>query len=222
MTDLSLIHLSRPAAAGDAPYPGLVLLHGLGSNELDLHGIATQLDPRFFAVSARAPYPYEWGGYAWYDLAEGAGLGSPQIEASLRQIRDFLVEIVDAYPIDPHRLYVGGFSQGAAMAGATALLHPDLAAGAIMISGYLPPPDSEHRYDADAAAGHPFFQAHGTLDQVVPLTYAWQTREFLERTPVALTYREYPIGHEVSLAELQDLSSWLQKLPALKPAVELE
>jgi len=208
MTGLSLVHRNRPAS-GTGPHPAVILLHGLGSNELDLLALASAIDPRLFVISARAPLA-QGPGYMWYDLAEGPGLGGPTIERSLETLRVFLCECVECYGLDQNRIYVGGFSQGAAMAGTLGLLEPDLVAGVLMVSGYLPP-GIEERYRPPAAAGHPFFQAHGTLDQVVPLVFARQTRDFLEQTPVQLTYREYPIGHEVSLPELEDIDSWLNQ-----------
>lgn len=209
MPDLTLFHLVRTASRGPAPHPGLLLLHGLGSTEEDLFALAPQLDPRLTAISIRAPQTYTWGGYMWWDIEqESAGVGGPGIQASIARLDQFLTEAITAYDIDPRRVYVGGFSQGAAMAGAYALLHPDRAAGAIMTSGFLPP-DTDSRYRTSEAAGHPFFQGHGTADPVVSITYARMTRDFLETTPVNLTYREYPIRHEVSFEELQDLRSWL-------------
>ena len=80
-----------------------------------------------------------------------------------------------------------------------------------MASGFLPPPDGGS-YRSAEAAGHPFFQAHGIHDTTVPLEYAHMTRDFLQATPVDLTYREYPIGHEVSMEELQDLHAWLSRV----------
>lgn len=210
MTDFSLVHRTRPAAGG-GPHPALLLLHGLGSNEMDLHMLATQLDPRLYAISARAPFGQPWSGYMWYDLAEGAGRGGQSIERSLERLGAFLQEMVDDYPIDPAQVYLGGFSQGAAMAGALALSEPQRVAGTIMISGYLPPPAPETPYDLAGAKGKPFFQAHGTADTVVLPDWARQTRDFLRSVPVDLTYREYPIAHEVSVEELADLASWLDR-----------
>jgi phospholipase/carboxylesterase len=208
MTDFSLVHRTRPAAGG-GPHPALLLLHGLGSNEMDLHMLATQLDPRLYAISARAPFGQPWSGYRWYDLAEGPGRGGLSIEASLDRLVRFLTEIAARYPVDPERLYVGGFSQGAAMAGALTLTEPELIAGTIMISGYLPPPAPSHPYNLAAAVGKPVFQAHGTGDPVVLPAWARQTRDFLRGVPVDLTYTEYAIGHEVSVEELADLAAWL-------------
>lgn len=207
--DLALPHQVRPAAAAAGPHPGLVLFHGLGSSEGDLMLLGSQIDPRVFVVSARAPLPYRWGGYMWYDVErEGPALGGKSITSTLSLLDRFLDEVVETYGIDPGRLYTGGFSMGAAMAGALALLHPDRVAGAIMISGFLPP-DPAGKYRSCDAAGHPFFQAHGTRDTVLSIEFGRMTRDFLRRTPVRLTYREYPIGHEVSAEELADLRAWL-------------
>ncbi len=207
--DFALTHRALPARAGSGPHPCLLLLHGLGSNELDLLSMAPELDPRVFTISARAPFAYRWGGYMWYDLEQhGPGLGSASIERGLDLLRRFVGEVVEAYPVDPKRLYVGGFSMGAAMAGALALLEPETISGALMTSGYLPP-DQRRRYRGQDAAGHPIFQAHGTYDPVVPIDVGRRTRDYLQRSPVDLTYREYPIGHEVSLDELRDIAAWL-------------
>jgi phospholipase/carboxylesterase len=46
----------------------------------------------------------------------------------------------------------------------------------------------------------------------VPIEYGRQTRDYWQSTPVELTYHEYPMGHEVSEAELRDLALWLDDL----------
>ena len=66
----SLTHLvvppREPMPDGSAP-PLLLLLHGRGSHERDLLGLADALDGRFLVVSARAPMPLG-PGFHWYDL----------------------------------------------------------------------------------------------------------------------------------------------------------
>jgi phospholipase/carboxylesterase len=218
MSDFSLHHRVRPAREGTAPYPCLLLLHGLGSNEEDLFSLAPLLDPRLVVVSARAPLP-RGDGFAWYDIErEGPGLNGTTIERSLDLLGGFLLEIVEQYEIDPEQLVVGGFSLGAAMAGALLLLEPDSVAGAIMISGFLPPDPSGDRYKTDAVKGKPVYQAHGTQDPTVPLQFARMTRDFLQRTSVDLTYREYPVGHWVNQDELADLKDWFGRLLEAKSA----
>jgi phospholipase/carboxylesterase len=210
MPDLSLIHRTHPARSGEAPHPGLLLLHGRGADESDLLPLASELDGRLFTVTARAPLSFPWGGYLWYNL-DRRGVGFPdaaELAGSLDLLRRFLAEIVEAYPIDPQRLYVGGFSMGATMSASLALLEPERVAGAMVLSGYLPLHAGLPLRPRDAA-NHPIFLAHGTRDQVIPVSFGRETRDYLAQTPVDLTYREYPAGHEIGSGEFRELASWL-------------
>src|SRR5579872_2174475 len=60
----------RGAGQGAGRSPGLLLLHGRGSDEHDLLGLAPLFDSRFTLISARAPLPFMMGGYMWYGVAE--------------------------------------------------------------------------------------------------------------------------------------------------------
>ena len=118
---------------------------------------------------------------------------------------------MQAYPLDPDRLYAGGFSQGAAMSAALALTTPERVAGSLILSGYLPL-NAELPLKPEEAAGRPVFEAHGVFDEMIPITWARQTRRYLQETPVDLTYREYPIGHWISPEELADASAWFSRV----------
>lgn len=210
MTDLALIHRVLPAAAGDPPHPCILLLHGRGTNENDLLPLGPELDSRLFTVSARAPFEFPWGGYAWYNL-DPSGVGFPDeisLQGSLDRLREFLGQITEAYPIDPGRLYTAGFSMGSVMAGTLGLAEPDRVAGSVILSGYLPIHNTV-TFRPEGAAGHRFFQAHGLLDDVIPVSFGRETRAYLAATPVDLTYKEYPMGHEVGQEELRDLRLWM-------------
>lgn len=207
----SLIHRTTPAGKGLPPYPGLLLLHGRGANELDLLSIGAAIDPRLFIVSARAPFELGPAAFYWYDL-EGALVGRPSsetIEVSLDLIKAFIPEMLEAYSIDPGRLYIAGFSQGGAMAAATALVEPERVAGALIFSGYLPV-HSDLPFKPDLAK-FPIFQAHGTFDEVLPIEYGRMTRDYLVQSAAALLYREYPIGHSIIPEELFDAGEWIRE-----------
>jgi phospholipase/carboxylesterase len=213
MADVVLPHLVRAASEGEEPHPGLVLLHGLGSTEHDLFAFAPSLDPRLVVVSVRAPNAYRWGGFAWYDVErEGPGLGGAGIEDALERLFQSLREIVTLYAIDPGRLYLGGFSMGAAMTGAAVMLQPERFAGAFMLSGYLPPDVSPPRYRSWDVAGKPVFLGHGTQDPTVPVAAGRITRDLLTGAGVDLVYREYATGHSVTPNELDDLTNWVKAL----------
>jgi phospholipase/carboxylesterase len=50
---------------------------------------------------------------------------------------------------------------------------------------------------------------HGTADSVLNIEYGRAIRDALEKLPVNLTYREYPMGHHVSNQSLSDIQGWL-------------
>jgi phospholipase/carboxylesterase len=214
---LSLHHVTRaPLASGTGPHPALVLLHGRGADELDLLPLADELDPGFFVVSARAPLRLG-PGYAWYHLQ---AIGSPDATSyasSLATLVAFTRSLPAAYPIDPERIVVLGFSQGAMMAGSLLVSEPELSAATVMLSGYLPV-GAGLAPASPGLAGRPAFGAHGTADQVLPIALGRQARDCLQQAGVDLTWHEYPIGHSIAAPELLDLAAWLQGKISHEPA----
>jgi phospholipase/carboxylesterase len=208
-SDASLVHQVAPARAGEAPHPTLLLLHGRGADELDLLGLGPELDPRFFIVSARAPYAW-MGGYRWYEL-EGPGReDAASFGHSLGVLQGFVEELTAAYPVHPTRLFLLGFSQGAVMANALTLSAPQRVAGAVLLSGFQPNLDS-FTVDAEGIKGKPFFVAHGTLDPLLGVELGRTTRQTLSRLGADVTYREYDMGHQIIAPELADFDTWLKE-----------
>ena len=209
---LSLSHLvERPGAPADAP-PLLILLHGYGSNEQDLFGLAPYLDPRFLILSLRAPYELMPGGYAWFELgwtASGIVIDARQAEASRTLLADLIPAAAAAYRADPARVYLLGFSQGAILSAAVTLTQPELVAGAVLMSGRVPDEVRAQIAAPDRLEGKPFLVVHGVADTVLPIQNGRASRAILERLPVDLTYKEYRMGHEVSAESLADVARWL-------------
>jgi len=206
--DASLTHrVILPRAAGDDAPPGLLVLHGRGADESDLLSLAPALDPRLVIVAARAPFQLG-PGFHWYDLL---AIGRPEPESfgrSRELLGRFLGEIVDGYGIDPKRLFLLGFSQGAMMSGSLLLMQPGAIAGAVLLSGYLPL-HAGLTIDPEAVRGKPVFVRHGTRDVVIPVEFGRESREFLSAAGAALDYGEYPIGHQISEQELRDVAAWI-------------
>ena len=53
------------------------------------------------------------------------------------------------------------------------------------------------------------FAVHGTRDNVLPVSGGRAIRDELSRLPVAVAYREYDMGHQVSAESLTDVAAWL-------------
>lgn len=209
---LSLTHLIRqPRVAADTP-PLLVLLHGIGSNERDLFGLAEYLDERFLVLSARAPNTRMPGSYAWFEIAftpDGMVIDVDQAERSLQLLIRFVEEAVEAYAADPRRVYLAGFSQGAIMSACVALTRPDLVDGVVLMSGRVPPEILPAIAPVEQLEGLHFLVVHGVYDNTLPIEYGRASRDILQTLPVDLSYNEYPMGHEVSSASLTDVATWL-------------
>ena len=208
----SLVHLVRqPIVEADTP-PLLLLLHGVGSNENDLFGLAPYLDERFLIISVRAPNTLGPGSYAWFDVdftPQGPVIDPAQAEVSRKALIDFIGEAITAYGADPKQVYLLGFSQGAIMSASIALTRPDLVAGVALMSGRILPEIQTLMAAPEKLEGFPILVVHGIDDTVLPINHGRASRQLLASLPVELTYHEYPIGHEVSQESLADVSSWL-------------
>ena len=212
MKTLPLVYLVRqPIIEAVAP-PLLLLLHGIGSNEHDLYGLAPFLDRRFLIISVRAPNTLGPGSYAWFEVdftSQGPVINPQQEEASRKALISFLKEAITTYGADPKQVYLMGFSQGAIMSASIALTQPELVTGAVLMSGRILPEIRPLIAPGKELSGFPFLVVHGTADMVLPITYGRASRELLSSLPVDLTYHEYPMGHEVSQESLSDVTTWL-------------
>ena len=189
----------------------LVMLHGYGSNEQDLLGLAPHLDARFRCISARAPYALDFGGYAWFPIEvtpQGIVVDYEQaLESSAR-----VLELVEALRAEhgAAAVYLLGFSQGAIMSLNIALQHAQHIAGVAALSGIC----SERMLPEGAGedlSSLPVLMTHGRWDQVVPVEQARASNELLASLPLQLTYKEYDMGHEINQECLSDLRDWLQE-----------
>lgn len=176
-------------------------------------GLAPYLDARFFIASARAPVVLEPGMYAWYHLRpEPAGwaIDAGEAEQSRELLARFIEELADAYEVDPARIYLLGFSQGATMSLSLALSVPEKLAGVVAMSAWIPPGVPARAAPSEALRDLPILVLHGTQDPILPLHHGRAIRERLTPLPVALTYREYEMGHYVSEESLAAAVAWLR------------
>jgi len=189
----------------DPEAPLVVLLHGRGSNEQDIIGLAPHLPPGTTYAAVRAPIA-AGGGFAWF---ANRGIGRPVAEslaATMAWFRDWLDEVAPA----GRPVLLAGFSGGAAFAGGLVLADPTRFVGAAILYGTLPF-DAGVPVDRSRLASLPVFLAQGDTDQVIP-------RELLDRTWAYLltesgaptdAHRD-PGGHGITPAALHRLAEWMR------------
>lgn len=211
--NLSLHYLITEPKIRKEKNPLLLLLHGYGSNEEDLFSFAKELPEDYYIVSARAPFNLMYGSYAWYainfDADENKFSDIGQARASRDIISNFIDELITSYPIDPANVTLIGFSQGAILSYAVALSYPEKVQRVVAMSGYLNNEIAVDDFKENDLSKLKIFASHGTVDQVIRVEWARKSMPALENLGIAVTYKEYPIGHGVSPQNFYDFSNWL-------------
>ncbi len=206
----TLVHkIVEPGTVNPGPHPTVILLHGRGTDENDLLGLASYLDPRLLIIGVRAPFPFAYGGNTWYEIIQIGAPEGNQFQESYKRLHQFILDARAGYPIDPERLFLLGFSMGSVMSFAVALSQPQLVRGIIAHSGYVP----EHSlipFQWEKISSVSFFIGHGTYDPVIPINFGRRAKELLSIPGVDLTYKEYPLPHTMSEESLADITLWLR------------
>lgn len=210
MAELGYLARAPSQRAGKPPL--LLLLHGVGSNERDLFGLATHLDRRFFVASARAPFAVGPEAFAWFQMTFNGDdpVHDPAMaEQSRRAVLSLIAALTAEHGLDPGRAYLGGFSQGAIMTTYVALTQPEAVAGVVAMSGRVLPEALQRRAPDDRLRGLPFLWVHGLADGVLPVRFGRAARDALAALPLDFRYEEFNMAHEVSPASLAAVSAWL-------------
>jgi phospholipase/carboxylesterase len=188
----------------DPAAPLVVLLHGRGSSEQDIIGLAAHLadGPAYAAV--RAPIS-EGAGYAWF---ANRGIGRPVAE-SLAETMAWFRTWLDGVAPAGRPVVLVGFSGGAAFAGGLLLQDPERFAGAAILYGTLPF-DAGVPVTPGRLSGVPVFVAQGEQDSVIPRELLDRTWSYLLGDSGAPPYaRRDPGGHQLTATTAGELGGWI-------------
>jgi phospholipase/carboxylesterase len=212
---LPLVYNYQAARQNSESAPIVLMVHGYGSHENDLFGMAQALPPNMHYLSVRAPRSLGFGGYAWYDInfnQVGDKINNiEQAQIAKKTLRQFILEFRAAFGLTNNKLWLMGFSQGTILSYGYALTHPTEVEKVIALSGYVLKDIVPSEYRPQDLQHLDFFVSHGTQDDILPVQAARQTVEFLEKLKISHSYQEYPVGHGVSPDNMQALKAWVQK-----------
>jgi phospholipase/carboxylesterase len=209
MTGLDeLTHLVRRPAG--EPEGALVLFHGRGADEYDLHRLLDDLDPdqRLLGVTPRGPLSLPPGGAHWY-VTRQVGYPDPEtFRATYRLVSGWLEELARSTGIPTERTILGGFSQGAVMTHAMGLgAGRPRPAALLAFSGFIP---TVPGLDFDLSLPlPPVAIGHGTYDNVISVEFGREARDRLAEAGADVTYRESPIRHGIDPGFLDQLLPWV-------------
>jgi phospholipase/carboxylesterase len=185
-----ILHLP-PKPTGD-PLPLLVLLHGAGGNGQNmLRRLGSAPDDAGVAVLAPDSRDTSW------DAVRG---NFGRDVAFLNRALDRVFEIV---AVDPARIAVGGFSDGATYAVSLGLINGDLFPRVVAFSPGFVVDGTPH--------GKPrLFISHGVADQILPIDRCSRPIVAgLQKRGYDVTFREFDGGHEVPADIARDAMRWV-------------
>jgi phospholipase/carboxylesterase len=216
-----LAHLIREPA-GD-PEGALILLHGRGVDERDLHPMLDELDPdrKLFGMTPGAPITDQPpGGRHWYVIERVGQPDEPSFVRSLETLCRFLDDELRERGIGWERTVIGGFSQGAAVSCAVALgMGRPRPAGLLMMSGFFPMVRG-WKLDPGAKRGMPAYVTHGTYDPVIPVGFGRRARDLLEEGGLHVTFREARVQHSIDFALIPEMRDWVGSVISGEPVIE--
>ena len=174
-----------------AAYPLMLLLHGAhGAGERIAHRLQPLADEFGFIIVAPDSRGITW------DATRGS-LGA-DVEFIDRALRDVFAR----YPVDPERIAVAGFSDGASYALSLGAINGGLFRHVIAFSpGFIV---------ADKTYGTPqFFISHGTEDEILPMEATGQrlARE-LQRAGYRVTFRRFDGPHTIPPEVAREAVQW--------------
>lgn len=130
LRDLPFVH--RLYTPEDADGSTIVVLHGSGRNEIDMMPFAHKLNPRATLLGVRGR-SLEEGSPRWFRRQGMLSFDQDDIRSEAEAFAYFLENAIRYYEIDPARLTVTGYSNGANFAAAVMALHPGLIRRAILM-----------------------------------------------------------------------------------------
>jgi len=198
------------------PSPRLMLLiHGHTGDENSMWVFGRDLPAKYWIVAPRAPYETPPSGYSWRP-SQVENLDQLSLDL-LRSSAEALINLVDDYSastrIDARAFDVMGFSQGGAMSSLLAFLSPQRIRRVGILAGFVPS-GLDGLVSQRPLEGKPFFVAHGTKDETVPIDRARASVRLLELAGAHVTYCEDKVGHKVSVTCLRSLKNFFTDAPS--------
>lgn len=204
------IHQGQPVLElGDDPREArltIILLHGRGAHASSMAPLADAL----YVKGSRFLVP-QAAYNRWYPGSAFAPLGTnePDLSSALALIEG-LVQGAHEAGFSDRQIVLGGFSQGACLAGEYAARNAARYGGLFMFSGALIGPAGTARDYPGSFAGMPAFVGGSDSDPWVAHELLSETADVLERMGAEVDFRTYPgMGHTVHLDEVEHTQEML-------------
>ena len=185
----------------------LIWFHGYGANnwgfETFIKLLNLNLDGRLHVIMPNAPM--DNGKRSWYPLPSTLNGSVVEDDEGIMKSKKVIAEALHDHIDIDKRLFLGGFSQGAALSLSMGLNNDMESNGIIAISGYVPSASKINIVDHSKD----IYVAHGKNDTTISIETHEKSIRFLKKNN--LSYTEYldDCGHTISKAMIGSLSEWM-------------
>lgn len=207
ITPVSWPHVFSP---GEAGAPVLLMLHGTGGNEHEIASLAAELH-RGAGVLAPRGQVQEHGMLRWFRRHGEGVFDVDDVIARATELAAFLNAAREHYNLGNRPVMAVGFSNGANIALATAMLQPQTLDRVIAFSGMYPFADRESPADL---AGSRLLILNGEADPMAPLDSVSTLIAALHQNGADVEQVLRPGGHGIARTDLEAAKEWLAKVLA--------
>ena len=191
--------------------PLIILIHGYGSNEMDLFSLIDYFPKKAYIISVRGPIELFNNSYAWYNIYVDAKNKFYDYEGA-KQIRDELFKFIDdiiKYPnIDSNNVTLIGFSQGAILSHAISYSFTGKIKNIIALSGVI---DEKIMKRTHLKPKTNIYISHGTNDNLIDYQISQESLNFYKSKNIDFTFESYDQGHGINEKNLKSLVKWLNE-----------
>lgn len=198
-------HLFHP---GVDTGPIALTLHGTGGSEHDSVQLAQLLLPGAPVLSPRGRVS-ERGMNRWFRRAGEGVFDVDDVIARAHELAGFITQAVATYECADRPVVALGFSNGANIGQATALLHPGVLSTVVALSGMYPFGDRDPIGDA---TGVKIFSSGGDLDPMAPAESANRLVSLATEHGAVVTRVTRPGGHGMTADEVDTARAWLSDM----------
>lgn len=188
-------HLFSP---GEVDAPVLLTLHGTGSDEKEISALAAELDPRAGVLAPRGLVREE-GMARWFRRMGEGVFDVDDVVARAGELAGFVGAAREHYGLGERPVVAVGFSNGANIALATAMLHPDVVDRVVAFSGMYPFADRDEAVDLH---GVRVTTLNGREDPMAPVHSVNRLVEILRAKGAQVEQHLRPGGHGISPQDL--------------------
>jgi predicted esterase len=191
----------------------IVLVHGRGATAESILPLGEELAARA-GVETMAFLAPQASGNTWYPYPFTTPMdqNEPHLSNALQTLADVFASL-KAAGIDPERVILAGFSQGACLAAEYAAQNARRYGGIVVFSGGLIGPPGTPRDYPGSLDGTPVFLGCSDRDPHIPAERVRESAQVLEKLGGQVTARLYPnMGHTINEDELDFAANIVAKI----------